>query len=156
MDDPKTYRMIQTRDGVARVPRTQEGVPIREYFKNTELPEDLDRAEVFVSGTGPVLAAPDPVPWTAQHDQQAQDYAAKLKAQIDDQGYYKRSLETFAGRLADETGYPKAEMRAMIVAKFDGSYQKDPFDYLQEVRAAKGLPVRARPAQIDQSQEPDL
>jgi hypothetical protein len=120
MDDPKEFRMIQTRDGVARIPRSQEGVALRDYFQNTELPKDIDRAKVFVSGTGPVLAAPDPVPWSAEHDKEAQDYADRLKAQIDEKGYYKRSLEAFAGRLADITGYPREEMQAVIVSKFDG------------------------------------
>lgn len=95
MDDPEQYRMIQTRDGVARVPRAQEGVPIREYFQNTELPEDIERTVVFASAAGPVLAAPDPIPWSEQHDSEAQDYADRLKAQIDEKGYYKRSLESF-------------------------------------------------------------
>jgi len=103
-----------------------------------------------------VLAAPDPVPWSEQHDREAQDYADRLKAQIDEKGYYKRSLETFAGRLSDSTGYPKAEMQAVIVSKFDGTYQKDPFDYLQQAREEKGLPVRDQKPELDQAQEPEL
>ncbi|MGJ8628273.1 MAG: hypothetical protein ACSHXB_15035 [Sulfitobacter sp.] len=156
MDDPKTHRMIQTRNGVERVPRTQEGVAIRDYFQNTDLPKDLERAQVFISGTGPVLALPDPVAWSAEHDKVAQGYADKLKTQIDEKGYYKRSLETFAGRLADETGYPRDEMQAMIVSKFDGTYQQDPFDYLQGVRAAKGLPIRGNDPDLSAEQEPEL
>lgn len=156
MDDPKDVRMIQTRDGVARVPRNQVGVSIRDYFQNTEMPKDLDRAQVFVSAAGPVLAPPDPVPWSQDHDAAAQAYAEKLKEQIDEKGYYKRSLETYAGRLADETGYPRDEMQAVIVAKFDAAFQKDPFAYLQDVRAAQGLPVRGNDPAMTAEQEPDL
>ena len=72
MSDPKTHRMIQTRDGVAEVPRTQEGVPLKEYFQNTELPADLERAVVYVTPKGPALAKPDPVPWTEAHDRTAE------------------------------------------------------------------------------------
>ena len=156
MDGPEDFRMIQTRDGVARVPRAQEGVPLREYFQNTELPEDLDRTMVYASAGGPVLAAPDPVPWSAQHDREAQEYADRLKTQIDEKGYYKRSLESFPGRLSDETGYPKTEMQAVIVSKFDGTYQQDPFDYLQKVRAEQGLPVNEQKPDMGQTHEPDL
>lgn len=156
MDDPKEFRMIQTRDGVARVPRAQEGVSLRDYFQNTELPDDLERAVVFASAGGPVLATPDPVPWSEQQDRAAQDYADRLKTQIDEKGYYKRSLESFAGRLSETTGYPKEEMQAMIVSKFDGAYQQDPFDYLQQVRAEKGLPVRSQQPEMGQSLEPEV
>lgn len=155
MDDPETFRMIQTRDGVVRVPRQQEGVPIRDFFANTELPQDLDRAVVYQAAGGPVVAAPDPVAWSADQDQKAQEFADRLKAQIDEKGYYKRSLESFANRLADETKYPREEMKAMIVAKFDATYQQQPFDYLQQVRAEKGLPVRGQDASLQQEQEPD-
>lgn len=156
MDDPKDTRMIQTRDGVARVPRSQVGVPIREYFQNTELPKDLDRAQVFVSASGPVLATPDPVPWSEMHEQKAQGYADALKEQIDEKGYYKRTLATFAGRLSEETGYPRQEMQAVIVSKFNATYEKDPFAYLQSVREAQGLPVRERGLDQGRSYEPDM
>lgn len=156
MDGPEDFRMIQTRDGVARVPRTQEGVPLREYFQNTELPEDLGRTMVYASAGGPVLAALDPVPWSEQHDREAQEYADRLKALIDEKGYYKRSLESFAGRLSEETGYPKAEMQAVIVSKFDRTYQQDPFEYLQKVRAEQGLPVNEQKPDMGQTQEPEL
>jgi len=124
MDGPKDFRMIQTRDGVARVPRSQEGVALRDYFQNTELPKELERAQVFVSASGPVLAQPDPIPWSEQHDKAAIDYAHRIKAQIDEKGYYKRTLYTFASKLADETGYPRDEMQAVIVSKFDATFQK--------------------------------
>ena len=156
MDGPEEFRMIQTRGGVARVPRTQEGVPIREYFQNTELPDDLERTVVYASAGGPVLATPDPIPWSERHDREAQDYAERLKTQIDERGYYKRSLESFAGRLSDETGYPKDEMKAVIVSKFDGTYQQDPFDYLHQTRTQQGLPVRDQNPEMSQQQEPEL
>lgn len=156
MDGPEEFRMIQTRCGVEGVPRAQEGVPIREYFQNTELPDDLERAVVYVTASGPVLAPPDPIPWSEKHNREAQDYADRLKSQIDEKGYYKRSLDSFAGRLSDETGYPKDEMKAVIVSKFDGTYRQDPFDYLQQVRAQQGLPVREQIPEMSEQQEPEL
>ncbi|MEP1932166.1 MAG: hypothetical protein ABJO52_20890 [Nisaea sp.] len=156
MDDPKETRLVQTRDGVARIPREQQGVPIREFFRNSELPNDLERAQVFQSETGPVLANPDPVPWTEIQDKEAQTYAENIKSQIDEKGYYSKSLSHYADRLSDATGYSKDEMKAMIVSKFDATYEQDPFDYLQGVRAEKGLPVRERTAQPEQNQEPEM
>lgn len=156
MDNPKETRLVQTRDGVARIPRSQQGVPIRDYFQNTELPRDLERAQVFASPNGPVLANPDPVEWTEAHDKDVQNYADKLKQQIDDKGYYKRSLANFADRLSDTTGYPKDEMQAMIVSSFETTHGHNPFDYLQQARAEKGLPIREREAEQGQTQEPEM
>lgn len=156
MDNPKETRLVQTRDGVARIPRTQQGVPVRDYFQNTELPKELDRAQVFVSPSGPVLANPDPVPWTQVHDQEAQDFADKLKEQIDDKGYYSKSLDRYAERLSETTGYPQDEMKAMIVSKFDAANGQEPYDYLQDTRLEKGLPVREREVSQEQNQEPEM
>ncbi len=155
MDDPKHTRMIQTRDGIARIPRNEEGVSIRDYFQNTELPENLDRAHVFSSASGPVLGAPDPTPWTEKQDKKVIEYADKLKAQIDEKGYYAKSLDVFAGRLSSDTGYAKDEMKAQIVARFEADHHKDPFDYLQSVREAQGLPVREQGLSQD-TQEQEL
>lgn len=156
MDDPKKTRMVQTRDGVARIPRAQQGVPLQDYFQNSEMPKDLERAQVFVSASGPVLANPDPVPWTENHEKQAEGYADKLKTQIDEKGYYSRSLTNFSERLSDETGYPKDEMKAMIVSKFDAANQQDPFDYLQQVRAEQGLPTRERETEQSRDHDPEM
>jgi hypothetical protein len=156
MDDPKETRLVQTRDGVARIPRSQRGVPIRDFFQNTELPNELERAHVFQSPAGPVVATPDPVPWQDIHDREATEYAEKLKTQIDDKGYYSKSLTHYAERLSEETGYPKDEMKAMIVSKFDEAYQQEPFEYLQQVRADQGLPVRERDNSPQYDHDPEI
>ncbi|SFO40855.1 hypothetical protein SAMN04488056_105254 [Cohaesibacter marisflavi] len=156
MDDPRETRLIHTRDGVARIPRSQQGTPLRDYFQNTELPENLEQAHVFHSANGPVLATPDPVPWQEMHDKKVQDYADRIKNQIDEKGYYSKTLSQYADRLADQTGYPKDEMKAMIVAKFDETYSHDPFDYLQQVRADQGLPVRERDNTPSREQDPEM
>lgn len=156
MDDPKETRLIQTRDGIARVPRTQMGVPLREYLRNTDLPENLERAVIFATPGGPVAVEPDPAPWTEAHDAKVRDYAASIKEQIDEKGYYAKSLDHFAGRLARETGYPRPEMKALIVSTFDAAEGKDPFAYLQDRRAEQGLPVREQEPGMDREQEPEL
>lgn len=154
MDDPKTTRLLQTRDGVARIPRTQEGIPLKDYFQNVELPDNLDRAVVYVTRHGPVLAKPDPVAWNEEHDKAAEEYAEKLKSQIDERGYYAKTLNIYAGRLADSTGYSSEEMKALIVSKFETAFEKQPFEYLQESREAKGLPTRtAQSSEIEHDPE---
>lgn len=140
--DPNTHRLIQTRDGVVPVPRTQTGVPITEYFRNAELPADITRAVVFETKDGPVLGKRDPLTWTAEHAEQAADYANRLKAQIDEKGYYRKTMEIYAARLADQTGHPKDEMKAVIADAFQRDHGADPFTYLQDSRRAQGLPVR--------------
>ena len=140
--DPNTHRMIQTREGVVAVPRTQKGIPLNEYFHNAEFPKDLNRSLVFATSSGPVLAKPDPVAWNRQHDVQASDYAERLKAQIEEKGYYARTLNLYAGRLADITGHPVEEMKAVIVNAFERDHGKDPFNYLQDRRREQGLSIR--------------
>ena len=140
--DPTTHRMIQTRSGVVAVPREQKGVPFTEYFRNTDLPADLDRTLVYATPEGPVLARPDPVGWTPAHGEKAAEYAARIKEQVDDKGYYKKTLGMYADRLADETGHPSEEMKAVIVEAFQREHGKDPFTYLQDRRRDQGLPLR--------------
>jgi hypothetical protein len=142
MADPTTHRLVRTRDGVARIPRAERGVPIAEYFQNVELPNDISRMAVFNTPNGPALATPDPMPWTQEHTKQVNDYADRLKAQIDERGYYARSLENFAERLSGSTGYAQEEMKAAIVARFEEVNGADPYAYLNERRQAQGLPVR--------------
>jgi indole-3-glycerol phosphate synthase len=38
----------------------------------------------------------------------------------------------------------------------DGTYQQDPFDYLQKVRAEQGLPVRSQDPAMGPEHEPEL
>ena len=140
-NNPTTHRMIQTREGVVAVPRKQKGVPLAEYFRNADFPADLSRALVFATQKGPVLAKPDPVAWSKTHDERASEYAGRIKMQIDDKGYYSRTLGLYAGRLADETGHPRDEMKAVIVEAFQRNEGKDPFTYLQDRRRDQGLPV---------------
>lgn len=139
--DPTTHRLIQTRDGVAAVPREQKGVPLTEYFRNADLPEDLNRSVVFATTDGPVLARPDPVAWNQEHAIKADEFAQRLKAQIDEKGYYARTLGLYAGRLADETGQQLEQMKAVIVDSFQRENGKDPFTYLKDLRQEQGLPT---------------
>ncbi len=145
--NPDTHRNLQTREGVVAIPREQKGVPLREYFKNAELPNDLERAVVYATPSGPVVARPDPVPWNEQHNEKAQNYADQIKSLIDEKGYYSRTLDIYAKRLADDTGHDRDEMRAVIVKSFEQGYGRDPFTYLQDRRQEAGLPVRDAPSQ---------
>ena len=52
--------------------------------------------------------------------------------------------------------YPKDEMKAMIVAKFDETYSQDPFDYLQQVRAEQVLPTRERDNTPSRNHDPEM
>lgn len=150
--DPKTHRLLHTRDGVESIPREQQGLPLREYLLNQELPKDLENAQVFVTAKGPVAAAPDPVPWAETHTKMADKFVETLKEQIDEKGYYARTLDQFAGRLSQATAYPKDEMKALLVKEFEQTYGKEPYDYLQEARIEQGLPVREA-QETDQSFE---
>lgn len=145
--DPSKVRSIQTRDGVITIPREQQGVPLKEYFKNVELPNDLDRAVVHVTPSGPVVSTADPVPWNEQHNEKAAAYADKIKEVIEEKGYYSKTLNTYAGRLSKETGISPDEVKSVIVKAFETNHGKDPFQYLQDQRQAQGLPVRDRPQQ---------
>jgi len=140
--DPKTQRHIQTREGVTSIPRSQEGVKIKEYFRNTDLPRDLDRAVVYATEKGPVVAAPDPETWSAKHDDMAREYANRLKLQIDERGYYSKTLNVFADRLSEATGHSRDEMKAVITKSFETTQGKDPYTYLSELRQSQGKPVR--------------
>ena len=85
--------------------------------------------------------------------EKAQGYAEKIMGQIEERGYYARTLDRYAGRLAEETGYPKEEMKAIIVSRFDQAYGRDPYSYLNEQRARRGLPTRE--AAPDTGHEPE-
>jgi len=146
--DPNTQRHIQTRDGVTSIPRSQQGEKLRDYFRNAELPPDLDRAVVYVTDKGPVIAAPDREAWSQKHDDMARDYADKLKQQIDEKGYYSKSLSIFADRLSDATGHSRGEMKAVIAKSFEARHGADPYTYLSEQRIAQGKPVRGQDQEI--------
>ena len=81
---------------------------------NVEMPEDLERAVVYATPSGPALAKPDPKPWSNEHAKQADEHASKLKEQIDERGYYAKTLDVYAGRLADETGYNRNAGRGCL------------------------------------------
>lgn len=144
MTDPSKFRLIHTRDGVAKIPRAEQGIAIAKHFQNIEMPSDISRMAVFNTPSGPALAEPDPVPWTQEHSKQVDDYADRLKTQIDEQGYYRHSLDNFANRLSVKTGYSQEEMKAAIVGRFKEVYGAEPLIYLEEDRISKGLPVRER------------
>lgn len=152
--DPSTHRLIQTRDGVETIPKSQPGVPVSEYFRNAELPHDLARMVVFSTANGPILGKPDPVAWSAEHTEQAKDYAGRLKTLIDEKGYYRRTLGLYADRLAEQTGHPREEVKAAIAGAFEQENGKDPFSYLQDARRAQGLPVRDEP-EVAKSPSPE-
>ena len=143
-ENPETHRLLHTREGVVSIPREQKGVPLNEYFKNADLPSDLERAVVYVTKKGPVVAKPDPVPWNETHVEKVREYAARIRSIIKDKGYYSRTLNMYASRLADQTGQPRDQMKAVIVKAFEDQHGKDPFTYLQDQRQEKGLPARER------------
>ncbi|MEM8751132.1 MAG: hypothetical protein AAGF28_12595 [Pseudomonadota bacterium] len=153
--DPAKERLVQTRDGVVTIPREQQGVPLKDYFKNAELPPEIDRAVVYATSSGPVLSPPDPVPWNEQHNEQARSYAGKIKTLIEEKGYYSKALNAYADRLSDQTGRSREETKAIIVKSFENAQGTDPFRYLQDQRAAQGIPVRDRQQDQQQGQHYD-
>gem|GEM_PF-3116115 len=154
-NDPRHQRFFQTRDGVTAIPRDQQGVKLAEYFKNAELPEQLDQAVVYATSKGPVVATPDPEEWSARHDEMAQGYADRLKTQIDERGYYAKSLGQFAGRLAETTGRSQDEMKALISQRFTQTHGKDPYAYLNDLRVSQGKPVRQTEPRQEASHDMD-
>ncbi|MEM8615851.1 MAG: hypothetical protein AAGF20_02845 [Pseudomonadota bacterium] len=95
-----------------------------------------------------MLAPPDPEAWSPKHDAMVKDYAEKLKAQIDDKGYYSKTLTVYAGRLADATGQPVDQMKATIPKSFEAQHGKDPYTYLNEIRVAQGKPTRIQDQRV--------
>ena len=150
--DPKTHRLIQTRDGTAAVSREQQGTPLNAYFKNAELPDNLDKAVVYQTDDGPVVAKPDPVPWNEKHSERAREHAASLKELIDDKGYYRKNMNLYAERLSEETGHSCDEVKAIISDEFQSETGKSPYNYLQDHREQRGLPVKSDQTR-DQSHE---
>lgn len=142
MADEKPNRTLHTRDGVVEIPRSQQGVPLKEYLRNAALPEDIERSVVFVTEHGPVAAQPDPVAWGPEHDKAVADNADRLKAQIDERGYYSKTLGRMARQLSEQTAYPEDEMKAKIIGAFTRQHGQEPFAYLKTQREAQGLPVR--------------
>ena len=139
---PETHRMLHTRDGVVGIPRDQKGTPVADYFANADLPDDMARAVVYDTPKGPVVGKADPVPWNEQHTAKAREYAGQIKEQIEEKGYYAKTMNVFAGRLAEQTGRSPDEVKAVIVQAFEHEHGKDPFTYLQDQRQNKGLPTR--------------
>ncbi len=150
--NPETHRVIEGRDGTFVIPRDQAGQPLVEFFKNAQLPPDLNKAVVYQTDRGPVLAPPDPVKWDQLHTQKAAHYADKVKTQIDERGYYSRQLDTYANSLAKETGRQPQEVRAVISQQFEAKHGKSPYAYLTNMRQEQGLPLRNAQRQA-QSQE---
>ena len=50
-----TYRVIHTKRTSYLIPKTQEGIPVEEHFKNSDLPESLKGAKVYETKDGPVI-----------------------------------------------------------------------------------------------------
>lgn len=140
--NPTTHRMIQGRDMTYVIPRSREGVPLTEFFGNAQLPDDLHRAMVHKTENGFVLAPRDPVAWNQDHDAKAAEYASALKSQIEEKGYYRKTMALYAERLSKETGQPLDEMKAVISRNFQAETGKAPYSYLQEQRQAQGLPTQ--------------
>lgn len=140
--NPKTHRFIQTRTGSVAIPREQLGTPLSEYFTNAEFPENLGKAVVYKTDDGPVVAKADPVPWNDQHSERARGYASNIKGLIDEKGYYKKNMNLYAERLAEETGRSRDEVKVIISDEFQNAYGKTPFNYLQDYREERGLPTK--------------
>jgi len=140
--NPNTHRMIQGRDMTYVIPRSREGVPLTEFFGNAHMPDDLHKAMVHKTENGYVLAPRDPVAWNQGHDAKASEYASALKSQIEEKGYYRKTMTLYAERLSKETGQPVDEMKAVISRNFQAETGKDPYTYLQEQRQAQGLPTQ--------------
>ncbi|MEM1137711.1 MAG: hypothetical protein AAGI07_17870, partial [Bacteroidota bacterium] len=64
------------------------------------------------------------------------------RQQIDERGYYSKKLNIFADRLAEATGHPRDEMKAVISKSFETTQGKDPYTYLSDLRQSQGKPVR--------------
>lgn len=142
MSDPKDVRTLHGRDGVVTIPRAQQGVAFEDYFRNVKLPEDPTRMVVYVTEQGPILGDPDPVPWSEQHDRIQTDAVERLKGFIDEHGKYSARLNHSATRLARETGLAVDEAKTRIIGEFAATYGKEPYHYLDDLRAAQGLSNR--------------
>ena len=150
--DPKTERLFQTRKGSIAISREQRGVPLKEFFQNAELPRDLSRAVVYATQKGPVLADADPKPWSAEQKEMAARHAKDLEEHIKDRGAFKYKLFALAGTLAQDTGQPKKDAQREIAEQFQARTGRDLQSYLNEHRAARGLPVREAPARDQRGQ----
>lgn len=137
MADGEDERIVNTRDGMERIPR-KEGVPFKDYFRNAEWPRDPSRAVVHATPSGPVLAKPDPVPWNAAHDEAAQDYAKRLKWVIDKRGYYGKTLQRYTSELRDMTTEAEDQVRTRIVAAFVDIAGMEPKAYREQRDAERG------------------
>lgn len=155
--DPSTHRILQTRNGTVAIPRKQEGVPLAEYFSNAELPapDDMARARVFETSKGLMLVKAEPEGWTQAQDEKAKGYAAQIREQIDTKGYYSKTLAMHAKRMAEETGLPPEETKAVIVREFENLTGRDPYNFLNDLRAEQGLPAKDRAPQQDQTPAPE-
>lgn len=146
--------MIETRDGVVSVPRMQAGTPLREYLRNTQLPDDLPGSVVYETAVGPVALAPDPIPWNETHDQRVRQHAEQLQRQIDKWIKYRPMLDSFSKRLSEETPVLKSDVAARIAAQFHENTGLSLFGYQREVRMERGLDRQSN--QRDLSQEPEM
>ncbi len=149
--NPTTHRTIEGPDYSINVPRNQAGVPLVEFFGNAPLPDDLKNAVVYKTDQGHVLAPRDPVALSQEHDAKAAEYATTLRAQIDEKGYYAKTMTLYAEQLSQKTGQPVQDMKAVISRNFQAETGKDPYAYLQEQRQARGLPVRQNEPQQKQT-----
>jgi len=142
--DPETHRIVQTKTGTVAVSRKQVGKPLSEFFGNVELPEDIARARVHDTPKGPLLLAAEPQGWTKEQAQRDVKHASDIKELIETKGYYARPMDRMAARMADQTGMPREDMKAVIVREFENLTGRDPYNFLNERRAEQGLPAKDR------------
>lgn len=139
--DPKTHRAVQTKEGLAFVPREQRGTPFAEYFKNAErLPGTEDKL-VYVTEKGPVWDSPDPVEWNSDHDKMAERAADEIKAAIDKSRHarYRLTLDKKRDQLSNYTTLPIKQVEAKIIATFTEKNGQDIKAYQDKIRAERGL-----------------
>lgn len=139
--NPTTHRMIQTLDGTIAISREQKGIPLKEYFENIELPNNLENAVVHTTEKGLVLTPPDQIPWNEHHNEKVEQNIVRIKKTIDERGYYSKLLDSVVNNLHKETGVSVEEVKAIVSQAFEQKYEISPFNYLQQQRELQGLPT---------------
>lgn len=152
-NNPTTHRMVQTLDGTIAISREQKGIPLREYFENIELPDNLENAVVHTTEKGLVLTPSDLSPWNEHHNEKVKQNIVRIKRTIDERGYYSKLLDSVANNLNKETGVPVDEVKALVSYAFEAKYGISPFNYLQEQREIQGLPTLKNKSQKNTYQQ---
>lgn len=91
---------------------------------------------------GPVVVSPDPIVLNDMYHKKAHGHAVTVKTLIDTKGYYSKTLNASAGRLASETGHTNEEIKTLITSIFETEYSVSPYEHLQNQRKQQNLPIR--------------